>query len=298
MPRGSLAAGESVPAKLTKPRTSLYRSFLYLNGDEVINSLSALEGGDVDEVLIRQGSEGGGELGAELGVGPAKAKGGRKRSHKFEEEMRRKRTQHSATAVLLKRLHDEDAIGVIEGDYGEDVYSDLEENLLLEFRAEIRQHPLHQVISAGRSFAKAAPTFGIGRNEIREIEQVVGLLETLAQPGAGGRAFLIFAETPGTRDGHKVVMPIQERHLLVGLDDFAGTATFVAQVDRIIPEGEQVLAIRLLRNAPPLAFERQGLEEALPDLLDGFQDLGIDVSESDFFLTRPTVIMKPICIYK
>jgi hypothetical protein len=46
--------------------------------------------------------------------------------------------------------------------------------------------------------------------------------------------------------------PIQERHLRVPLDDFHGTATFVAQVDRVIPDEEQVLAIRLLRDAPAL----------------------------------------------
>lgn len=35
--------------ELRKPKTKLYKSFLYLNGDEVINSLSGLEGGDIDE---------------------------------------------------------------------------------------------------------------------------------------------------------------------------------------------------------------------------------------------------------
>ena len=90
---------------LTKPKTQAYRSFLYLNGDEVINSLSALQGGDIDEILTRTAEEGGGEVGAELNVGAAKGKGGRKRSRRSEEEIRRKRTEPSATALLLRKLH-------------------------------------------------------------------------------------------------------------------------------------------------------------------------------------------------
>jgi hypothetical protein len=131
------------------------------------------------------------------------------------------------------------------------------------------------------------------------MKQTVDLLELMAQPGPGERrAFLAYAETPETHDGYKLVLPIQERHLRVPLEDFSGTATFIAQVDRVIPDGEEVLAIRLLRNAPPLGLERQALDEALPDLIEGFRELGVEVSQADFFLTNPAVVLKPIWIFK
>ena len=288
-----------VEARLKKPKARAYRSFLYLNGDEVINSLSALEGGDVDEVLVRHAEEGGGDFGGELNLPPAKARGGRKRARKFEEEVRRKRTYHSAATLLLKKLHEEEAIGVIEGEYGAAVYEDLEEHELLEFQAEIRIHPLHQVISAARGFLAVAGEFGVSKEEIRDIRDTVQILELMSQPGPGeASTFLVFAETSGTRDGHRLVVPVQEKHLLVPLDDFSGRATFVAQVDRILPESEQVLAIRLIRNAPQLAMEREGLEQALPDLIEAFGELGITAEHDEFFLSAPAVILKPICIYK
>ena len=283
---------------LKKPRQRVYRSFLYLDGDEVLNSLSGLEGGEVDEVLTRIGEEGGGELGAELGAGPVKAKGGRKRGRKFEEEILRKRTEHSAATALLRLLHEQEAIGVIEGDYGTDVYDELEDHMVLEFQAEVRIHPLHQVISAARGWIKLAPDFGTSQGEIREMRETLKLMEMIGQPGGADKTFLAFAETTGTKGDHKLVLPIHERHLLVPLDEFSGRATFVAQVDRKLGPGDEVFAIRLIRNAPQLALEREGLVEALPDLIAGIAEMGIEASEADFFFREPTVILKPICIYK
>ncbi len=84
----------------------------------------------------------------------------------------------------------------------------------------------------------------------------------------------------------------------VPLDEFNGTATFIAQVERIIPDGEQILALRLLRNAPPLGVEREALEEALPELIEGFRELGVEVSQRDFLLSKPAVVLKPMWIFR
>lgn len=179
------------------------------------------------------------------------------------------------------------------------IYGQLDEHMLLEFSAEVRIHPLHQVVSAARGFLAVGSSFGASAAEMRELKEIVKVLELMAHPGVGeSRAFLAYAETSETRDGYKLVVPIQERHLRVPLDDFAGSATFVAQVDRVIPDSEEILAIRLIRNSPPLALEREGLREALPDLVGGFRELGVDVSESDFFLRKPAVVLKPIWIYR
>jgi hypothetical protein len=287
-----------VTGQLKKPQAKLYKSFLYLNGDEVINSLSALQGGDIDEVLTRSGEEGTGELGGEIGIASVKAKGGKKRSRKYEEEVRRKRTEHSAAALLLDKLHAEEAIGIVQGDYGPSVYQDLEEHMLLEFQAGVRIHPLHQTVTAARAWLKAAPGFGASKQDLAEMRETVQILEMLQAPDEKDRTFLVFAETADTDDDYQLVLPIAERHLLVPLDDFSGRATFIAQVDRILGDEDEVLAVRLLRDAPQLSIERDGLLDALPDLLGGMQELGIDVGEKDFILSSHTVLLKPICIYK
>jgi hypothetical protein len=86
--------------------------------------------------------------------------------------------------------------------------------------------------------------------------------------------------------------------VLVANEDFSGRATFVAQVDRILEEQDEVLVLRLLKSSPHLPMERQGMLEAVPQFVEAMAELGIPVSKSDFVLTRPTVLLKPICIYK
>ena len=288
-----------MPGTLRKPTRQAHRSSLYLNADEVSNSLAAFEGGDIEGVLTRTAEETGGGVEGGVDAKVFKGKAGRNRSRRLEEEVRRRRTEHSAASLLLEKLHDDDAIGVVEGDYGPDVYAQLDEQMLLEFRAELRIHPLHQVVNTARGFMGVASSFGVSREEIREMKQTVELLELLAQPGPGERrAFLAYAETSDAGGDYKLVLPIQERHLRVPLDDFHGTATFVAQVDRVIPDEEQVLAIRLLRDAPALGIERRAIEDALPELIQGFQELGVAVTQADFFLTKPAVVLRPIWIFK
>lgn len=46
-----------------KPESTLYRNFLYLNSNDTINFLSGLQGGDVDQVLLRTADDGGYGLG-------------------------------------------------------------------------------------------------------------------------------------------------------------------------------------------------------------------------------------------
>lgn len=60
------------------PKIRHHREFLYLNHDTILNSLSALEAGKVDEIIqkVNEAREGG--LEASVGVGPVRG-GGRKK---------------------------------------------------------------------------------------------------------------------------------------------------------------------------------------------------------------------------
>lgn len=285
-------------SNLRKPTSNIFRSYLYLDSDVVLNSLSAIEGGDVDEVLTRITEEHGSDLGGELRVPGAKGRAGKKKGRSLEEEIRRRRTEQSAATSLLRKLRDEDAIGLIEGDYGEETYGALEERMLLEFRARIAIHPLHQALATARSFIDMAPNFGIGRDELQEMREVVATLEAMAHASSTERTFLVFADTADTTGSYRLVLPIRERFLLVSLDDFAGQTTFVAQVDRILRGTDEVLALRLLRNAPQLPIEREGVLEALPEFVVAINELGIPTSIDDFVFKSPTVLLKPVMIFK
>jgi hypothetical protein len=163
-----------------KPQANLYKSFLHLDGDAVINCLSGLEGGDVDEVLTKVASESGRELGGELDLRFARGKAGKRSGERFEEEIRRKRTEHSAAMTLLRKLHDADALGIVEGTYGPEIHCQLEERTTIEFKANIQVHPLHQVVTAARDLVRVGQAFGLSKTEVRSVSEVASLLEALS----------------------------------------------------------------------------------------------------------------------
>ena len=289
-----------------KPKSNVYKRFLYINEDDVLNSLSGFEGGAIDEIIQKMGEEGSKGLGLDVGVdvpgvGGAKAKGDKKKSQKLEEEIRRKRTVHSATIALLEKLHNEDAIGVIEGDYTPEIYEQLEENMPIEFQADIRIHPLHQLVNVAQGWAQLAQDFGLSKREANEFTQVARQIESAFHGrDKSKKSLVLFAEGEETTTEYKLVMPIQTNNLLVPIDELLGTATFVAQVNHIVKEDEEVLAARVVRNSPVLPAERDMMLEMLPALQELQDDSGIGfrVDEKDIILRKPAVILKPLCIYR
>lgn len=289
-----------------KPKSSVYKRFLYVDEAEVLNSLSGIEGGAIEEILQTMGEEGSKGLGIDVGAsvpaaGSATARGNVKKSQKLEEEIRRKRTIHSATVALLDKLQKDEAIGIIEGPYTPEIYEQLEENMPLQFEAEIRVHPLHQLVSVVKAWAEMARDFGFDKKETNEINAVARQIET-AFHGRDGkrRTIVVFAETEGDDPDYRFVLPIRANDLLVPLDDFTGRATFVAQVDHILDEGEEVLAARVIRNSPVLPAEREMMLEMLPAFqeLEGEAGIGLTIDEEDIVLRKPAIILKPICIYR
>src|SRR5215216_702207 len=241
-----------------KPQNTLYQNFLYLNSNDTINFLSSLHGGDVDQVLLRRADEGGYGLDGGVTAGPIKA-GAKKNKTKKEEEILLKRTIHSAATTLLQKVHDANAIGVIEGQYSPEIREQLEENMLLEFKAEIRVHPLHQAVNVLKEFSTVATQWGLSKGQLRELSQVARQMEQIFQSGGNKKSLLFYADADGADSEHKLILPIKVEHLLVPLDEFGGRATFVAQVDKIPGEGEEVLAARIIKNSPVLPAEKEAM---------------------------------------
>jgi len=68
---------------LKKPKKQAHRSSLYLNADDVSNSLAAFEGGDVEEVLTRIAEETAGGLEGGVDAKVVKGKKARNRSRRL-----------------------------------------------------------------------------------------------------------------------------------------------------------------------------------------------------------------------
>lgn len=283
-----------------KPESTLYRNFLYLNSNDTINFLSGLQGGDVDQVLLRTAEDGGHGLGGGVTAGPIKAEAKKNKNRKREEELLLKRTMHSAATTMLQKVHDAKAIGVIDGPYGPEIRNQLEENMLLEFKAEIRVHPLHQAVNVLKEFSTVAPQWGLSKAEVKGLPQIAQQMENMFQGSGNKKVLLFYAEATGADRDHKLVLPVKYEHLLVPLDEFGGRATFVAQVDKMPADGEEVLAARIVKNSPVLPAEKKAMLEMLPGLQESLAapEIGIQLDEDDIVLKEPAVILKPLFIYR
>jgi len=280
----------------TPPKTATFKQFVILDGDGVVSALSAIDGGQIDEILTRSAEEHGGEAGGEINVKVAKGGGKRAKGRKVEEEIRRARTRHATAAKLLETLHAQESVGVVDGPLDMDVAGQLEAGMVLQFRAELRLHPLHQADQMLRSFVKVAPQFGEKQaaNNLRSVLQLWG---TMVGTGEAGGRLLI---EPHTTDPQlpRLLLPVPGDHIEVDLEDLFGDVTVIAQVERLLTDQEEYPAIRMLRGAPSTPFERSALEEGLPDLVEAVSEMGVEISKEDVLIQGPAVILRAVCAYR
>ena len=281
----------------TPPKGAAFKQFVILDSDGVVAALSAIDGGKIDEILTRSAEERGGEAGGSLGVGPAKATGKRAKGRKVEEEIRRARTRHAAAAKLIEALQSSASLGVVDGPLDLDVAAQITAGMVLQFRAELRLHPLHQADKMIRSFINIAPKFG-------EKETAASLRPVLTQWGAllgTGQAdgrLLLEPYTAAEPQSPRLLMPVPGENFEIGVDDVLGEVTVIAQVERILGVDDNYPAIRMLRGAPSTPFELSALEETLPDLVSALGGIGMTVSRDDIFIRGPALILRAICAYR
>jgi len=131
--RGSKGARKGALPAHQPPPSTVYRRFLYLDVDGMMNFLSVLRGGEVLDRYQVGVSESKGGLGAEIGLGslgvPASVKAGAQKRKSLEEQVRLTTTAHSALAEILHALDENKQRCVI--DSAEDLER-LTSNLLIE----------------------------------------------------------------------------------------------------------------------------------------------------------------------
>jgi hypothetical protein len=83
---------------------NVYRRYLYLDEEEVLNSLTAVHGGEVAQATQRilNAGEGGGGVALAAWVANVEASG--RKSHEIEREVTLRQTAHSAVTALLSAL--------------------------------------------------------------------------------------------------------------------------------------------------------------------------------------------------
>jgi hypothetical protein len=276
-----------------------FSSFLYLDADQTVESLSALEGGLIEELrsVSEEESTGGKGLSGSVGYGGTKIGGSLSKDQRLrsEEEDLRKRTGISRVTTLLDKLREAAALGAIER-YGPEVYEAIEEGELYEFKAEVRLHPFHQFVAMVQGADEFSKDWELDDADLNEMRRQVD--NAFYGKNRDRTTIVVFADLDGAGVEYKVALPIKEQHLLVDLEDFSGTATFVAQVWRKIADGQKIPAARLVRKMPFVSpFEEQMMVSMIPALQDE-KGMGIDGDEEDILLRKPAIVMKPLCVYR
>lgn len=280
----------------TAPKKSSFKRFVLLDNDAILAALSAIDGGQVDEVLRRRADDSVGGFEAGIKAGPANASGKRAKSRKVEDEMRVVLTRHATASKLLETLEQTNSMGKVEGAFTADDAAQVSVGMVIEMKAEILLHPLHEADQMLRSFIDVAPVIG-EKDSAKELKQVLGLWNAVV--GTGGPDSRILFE-PKTSDPQepRILMPVPRTHLEVELEDMVGELTVVAQIEQILGPEDHHPAMRLLRGAPQAGLERGALEAALPDVIEGIADLGIQISEDDVFIAGPAIVLRAICCYR
>lgn len=279
----------------TPAKNEALRSFVVLDSEDILSGLSALDGGVVDEILTRRTDDDVKDRGVQVGARGTSAKANRNRGRKVEEEMRRRRTEHSAAAALIDGLVEREAIGEIDGVLDEEVADQLTPGDTVRLRGEVRLHPLHQADAMLRSFIEMAPHFDQSETAA-ELTTVLPMWDLMI--GSGRSSRVLFDLVTASPQVPRVLIPVKRSSVQVDVADAAGHGTLLAKIDRIVLPGEHILALRMLQNAPPSELERTAIEDAAVELIDGFGEMGITCTREDVVMEGPLVVLRPLCIWR
>jgi hypothetical protein len=279
------------------PKTRLHRDFLYLDDDAVLNSLSALEAGKVDEIIqkVSEAKEGG--LEGSIGAGPVKGGGRRKKLAGIEEQLVKTRTRFSAFDAWYRYLADAGAFGRFD-EWDEDVRNAMSIGDTLEFTADIELAPIHKLLATFVSYAESAGTkFGVKGAQLNETRQTAQQMRAWFG-GKSGRMHLPIYLRPGGIDQPRILGALQDPYLIGDRENMEGTFTVIAQVSSLL-EGDHVLSmVRVIRDVPPTPAEVATISEAMLHFVEPAKELGVDLDESDINVTAPGVVVRPIAIYQ
>lgn len=292
-------------AKYQKPQNRAHKGFFYLNDEILINSLSALESGKIDEIVSKTTTarEGGGNGGvrAKIAVAEVEAGGGRKSSSAVEEEMVRTRTRFSVFDAWYNHLQKADAIGHFVG-WGPEILDEVETGDTIEFRADLSLGSLQTVFRLYIWFADQAERqnspFAQKGDELKATKRNRQMLKAIMGQGADGDDDLPLIAVPLGDAGPGVVMIADRKWMIGKLGKLGGDFGIVAQVSRVVPLGEEYPILRLTKDVTPTPIEIKTLKDIVEGFVEPAKSLGVSVNSSDSVVVGPALIIDPIAIYR
>ncbi|QOC25563.1 hypothetical protein IC744_04115 [Microbacterium hominis] len=287
--------------KYNAPKKRVHRGFVYLDDGVVINSLSALESGKIDEVVakIAQAREGGlaGGLNAGLGSAGAKIEGGRKATTALEEEVVRTRTRFSIFEIWYQKLLEEKALGTFDG-WDASAMHDVEPGDTVEVTGTLELVPLQTLLRLYRWFAAQAQDqgspFAQKGEQLKATKSAVKTMDALL----GGTDEVLLRLSPLGESDPPVAVILDAEWLIGALGRIDGTYTVVAQVEMVLGAGDRWPTVRLTPDAPVTKLEREALTSAVGGFIEPAAALGVTLSTDEAELIGPALLLRAIAVYR
>ena len=286
-----------------KPKVRMHQDFFYLDDEVVINSLSALESGRVDEIVSKTTTAREGGFSGELAIPIAKTGiGANKRgSSEIEEEMVRTRTRFSIFDAWYKLMSNNDAIGKFEG-WGETALSGVEVGDTVEFRAELSLGPLQTVLRLFLWFAEQATKDGtlFSQKGAERKETAAGAknVRQFLSGVSGDSDDIPLVATVLGESGPPVLLSVSKEWLIGRLGELSGRFGVIGQVAQIVPDDEEYPVMRLTKDVAPTPLEIQTLKNVVEQYVEPAKALGVNVEPGESVISGPALVVKPIAIYR
>lgn len=288
-----------------KPQKRAHKGFFYLNDEVVINSLSALESGTVDEIVSRTTSarEGGfsGGAGARLPFTELSVAGARKSSSEIEEEMVRTRTRFSVFDAWYEYLQREKCLGVFKG-WGPGALDGVASGDTIEFRADLSLGSLQTILRLflwyADQAAKPGTPFAQKGEDLKSTKQGVRMVKTLLAMESEDDDEIPLVAVPLGEQGPQVVLSISPKWMIGRLGQLGGDFGVVAQVTRVIPTGEEYPILRLTRDVTPTPMEIATLKEVVGNYVAPAESLGVTVDPEESVVKGPALVLDPIAVFR
>lgn len=283
-----------------RPAKHLHREFLYLNHETVINSLSALEAGKVDEIIskVNEAREGG--FGASLGASGANVSASKKKAAIVEEELVRTRTVFSAFDAWYKQLESSKAIGTFD-EWSPEVRDELEIGDTIEFPATVRLTSVHLLLRTFIGFSERASNsgslFAQTGEDLKTTQRIARMMREWLGTDESSQHYLVHMSPHGV-DGPGVYGRMEDQFFVDSREAIEGQYRVIAQVDRMLEGTETASAIRVMSGVPATPHEIKVISNALAGLADASADLGVPLPDADIVITAPAVMVRPIAVWR
>lgn len=283
-----------------KPKKQMHRDFLYLDDSAIVNALSAMEAGKIDEIIEQSQMVKDTGFDASLGYGPAKIAAKKGKTADVTANLVRTRTAFSAFEAWYQFLKSEDGLGELTS-WDTETRNELEVGDTLEVRARIEFAPIHKVFAVYLSYVdnanKPDSFFRVKTAQLAELKKVANQARGLFKGSDGATANLVYIYPLGV-ERPLLIGVLSDNHFVGDKANIDGDYKVVLQVSTLLRQTDTLAAIRAMSDAPRTEAESAQVTKALDVLVDAAGEMGVTIGDEDKAFTYPTVVTRPLAIYR